>query len=151
MDNGVDATFHRATANRIACLSKASIIHFGLPTFKIGWRLTNVFQTRDLLPIQLLKCADDFWDPSMPQQLNVFFSPLLRAHTALAEGGFSNFPETFFGVTPINDLNGFGVVRGGNPLNPGCAIVDRSDTPTGLDVPPRSFQILMLSHFIRIP
>jgi len=61
MHNGIDTTFNSSTSNGIACLSKTGIIHFRLATLKIGGGLTNIFQTRNMIPIQYMQGAHDFF------------------------------------------------------------------------------------------
>jgi hypothetical protein len=118
MDQGIDRTFHGSTANGIAFLAETGIINFRETVLKVGRGLAN-----PPVPMQTMQSRNDFIAASMPEMLDLVFCPSLGLGGAFAKSSFRHFPQAFIRLPPIQNLQGVGIVVGGDALDPYGAIV----------------------------
>src|SRR5690606_7772576 len=92
------SALHGATADEVAELAEAGIVHAMLVVRKVGDGFVN---SRLRLRRQLLAGMDQLIDLSFPQEAARIFEPGLIPGCAWREGRFGNGRQIFTGMVPI--------------------------------------------------
>jgi hypothetical protein len=115
-------TFDGATADKVALLAKAGIIHACLVVGKVGDCFVN---SGGGLRRELLAGIDQLVDLTFPQQGACIFEPGLRGLRIQAKSGFGNRGQIGTGMIPVNDLHRLREVPCDQVPDPDGSITDK--------------------------